>query len=54
MSSDLQKRVVFGAIAFLIFLLPLTLGGVVFQLFVGVLAMIGTAELMRIDRKSVV
>lgn len=47
MSKDLQKRVIFGAIALLIFIPFLLVGGVAFQLFIGLLAMIGTAELIR-------
>lgn len=52
MSRDLQKRVLFGAIALLIFLPFLVMGGVGFQLFVGLLAMIATAELLKMNHLS--
>ena len=52
MTKDLQKRVIFGAIAQLIFIPFLVIGGVPFQLFVGILAMIGTAELIRMHGVS--
>ncbi len=50
MTKDLQKRVVFGGIALAIFLPFLLSGGLVFQLFVGLLAIIGTAELIKMHR----
>ncbi|MET3645352.1 phosphatidate cytidylyltransferase [Streptococcus gallinaceus] len=47
MSKDLQKRVVFGGIALAIFIPFLLMGGVPFQLLIGLLAMIGTSELIK-------
>ncbi|MGT2800545.1 phosphatidate cytidylyltransferase [Streptococcus marmotae] len=47
MSKDLQKRVIFGGIALAIFIPFLLKGGVPFQLFTGLLAMIATAELIK-------
>lgn len=47
MSKDLKKRVIFGAVALLIFLPFLLSGGIAFQIFVGLLAMLGTSELLR-------
>lgn len=52
MTKDLQKRVIFGAIALLIFLPFVWFGGVPFQLFVGLLAMMATAELIKMHRLS--
>ncbi|EMB75932.1 putative phosphatidate cytidylyltransferase [Streptococcus mutans 15VF2] len=43
----MQKRVLFGGVALAIFLPFLFLGGLFFQLFVGVLAMIGVSELLK-------
>ncbi|HFU4059684.1 TPA: phosphatidate cytidylyltransferase [Streptococcus suis] len=43
----MQKRVVFGGIAFAVFLPFLLLGGTAFHFFVGLLAMIATAELIK-------
>ncbi|MDG3132937.1 phosphatidate cytidylyltransferase [Streptococcus suis] len=50
MSTDLQKRVIFGGIALAIFLPFLLTGGVFFQLFIGLLAMVATAELINMHR----
>lgn len=50
MTNDLQKRVLFGAIALAIFSPFLLAGGMGFQLFVGLLAMIATAELIKMHR----
>ncbi len=50
MTNDLQKRVVFGGIAFAIFLPFLLAGGMAFQFFVGLLAIIATAELIKMHR----
>lgn len=50
MTKDLQTRVVFGGIALAIFLPFLLMGGVAFQLFVGLLAIIATAELIKMHR----
>lgn len=52
MNKDLQKRVVFGALALVIFIPILVMGGVPFQLFVGFLAMIATAELLKMNQLS--
>ncbi|MGT2754777.1 phosphatidate cytidylyltransferase [Streptococcus ovis] len=52
MNKDLQKRVVFGALALVIFIPLLVMGGVPFQLLIGLLAMIGTAELLKMNRLS--
>ena len=43
----MDKRVIFGGIALAIFLPFLWVGGLPFQLFVGVLAMIGVAEIVK-------
>lgn len=50
MTNDLQKRVVFGGIAFAVFLPFLLLGGTTFHFFVGLLAMIATAELLKMKQ----
>ncbi|HFI0420959.1 TPA: phosphatidate cytidylyltransferase [Streptococcus suis] len=47
MSIELQRRVLFGGIAFAVFLPFLLLGGVAFHFFVGLLAMLATAELIK-------
>lgn len=47
MTKDLQKRVVFGALALAIFLPFLVIGGVAFQIFTGILAMIAAAEILK-------
>ena len=47
MTNDLQKRVIFGGLALAIFLPFLLIGGVAFQVFVGLLAIIATAELIK-------
>ncbi len=52
MNSDLQKRVVFGGLALALFLPFLIMGGVAFQLVIGLLAMIATAELIKMHRLS--
>lgn len=52
MNSDLKKRVIFGALALAIFIPLLIVGGVPFQLFIGFLAMIATAELLKMNRLS--
>ena len=52
MNRDLQKRVIFGALALAAFIPLLVMGGVVFQLFIGFLAMIATAELLKMNRLS--
>ena len=49
----MQTRVVFGGIALLIFLPFLIIGGLSFQLFVGLMAMIGVSEMFRIRRLEV-
>ncbi|WP_049618553.1 MULTISPECIES: phosphatidate cytidylyltransferase [unclassified Streptococcus] len=48
----MQRRVIFGAIALLIFFPFIWVGGVPFQLFVGMLGMIATSELIRMHRLS--
>lgn len=50
--NDLQKRVVFGVIAAAIFLPVLWMGGLAFELMIGFLAMIATAELLKMHRLS--
>lgn len=52
MNRDLQKRVIFGGLALAIFIPILVMGGVVFQLFIGFLAMVATAELLKMNRLS--
>ncbi len=52
MTKDLQKRVIFGAIALAIFLSFVLKGGVFFQLFASLLAMLATAELIKMHRLS--
>ena len=52
MNRDLQKRVIFGALALAVFIPLLVLGGVTFQLFIGLLAMIATAELLKMNHLS--
>ncbi|HFU4460483.1 TPA: phosphatidate cytidylyltransferase [Streptococcus suis] len=47
MSIELQRRVLFGGIAFAVFLPFLLLGGAAFHFFVGLLAMLATAELIK-------
>lgn len=47
MTKDLQKRVLFAGLALAIFIPFVVVGGVPFQLFVGLLAMIATAELIQ-------
>ncbi|MGT2751030.1 phosphatidate cytidylyltransferase [Streptococcus orisasini] len=43
----MQKRVIFGGVALAIFLPFLFLGGIFFQLFIGILAMIGVSEMLK-------
>ncbi|KXT77749.1 phosphatidate cytidylyltransferase [Streptococcus sp. DD13] len=50
MKNDLQKRVISGGIAFLLFLIPLWQGGVFFHMVIGALALIATGELLRMHR----
>lgn len=50
MRRDLRKRVVFGVLAFAIFMPFVWTGGVAFQIFVGLLAMLSTAELIKMHR----
>lgn len=52
MTNDLQKRVVFGGLALALFLPFLLWGGVPFQIVVALLAIGGTAELIRMHRLS--
>ena len=49
----MQKRVIFGGIALLIFLPFLIFGGLPFHLFVGVLAMVGVSELLKMRQLEV-
>ncbi|RRN49389.1 phosphatidate cytidylyltransferase [Streptococcus suis] len=50
MTNDLQKRMIFGGIALAIFIPFLLVGGMAFQFFVGLLAIIATAELIKMHR----
>ncbi|MFX3845898.1 phosphatidate cytidylyltransferase [Streptococcus suis] len=50
MTNDLQKRVIFGGVALAIFIPFLLAGGMAFQFFVGLLAIIATAELIKMHR----
>lgn len=50
MTNDLQKRVIFGGIALAIFLPFLLIGGMAFHFIVGLLAIIATAELIKMHR----
>ncbi|HEM6095512.1 phosphatidate cytidylyltransferase [Streptococcus suis] len=50
MTNDLQKRVIFGGIALAIFIPFLLAGGMAFQFLVGLLAIIATAELIKMHR----
>ncbi|HEL1964505.1 TPA: phosphatidate cytidylyltransferase [Streptococcus suis] len=50
MTNDLQKRVIFGGIALAIFIPFLLVGGMAFQFFVSLLAIIATAELIKMHR----
>ena len=52
MNRDLQKRVIFGALSLAVFLPLVVIGGVAYQLFIGLLAMISTAELLKMNRLS--
>ncbi len=49
MTSDLQKRVMFGGIALAIFLPFLLIGGTAFQFFVSLLAIIAVGELIKMN-----
>ena len=49
----MKQRVIWGAIAIAIFLPILILGGLTFQLFVGVLAMIAVAEMLRMKHLEI-
>ena len=49
----MKQRVIFGGIALAIFIPFLLIGSLPFQLFIGVLAMIGVAELLRMRRLEV-
>lgn len=50
--NDLQKRVIFGALAAAIFLPVMWTGGLIFELMIGLLGMIATAELLKMNRLS--
>ncbi|MFX4034596.1 phosphatidate cytidylyltransferase, partial [Streptococcus suis] len=50
MTNDLQKRVIFGGIALAIFIPFLLAGGMAFQFFVGLLAIISKAEFIKMYR----
>lgn len=50
MTQDLQKRVIFGGIALAIFTPFLLAGGISFEIVVGILAMLGTAELIKMHQ----
>ena len=47
MTKDLQKRVIFGGIALLFFIPTVMLGGVFFQIVIGLIAMLGVHELLK-------
>ena len=47
MSKDLQKRLIFGGIALAIFIPLVMMGGVAFQIGVGLLAMLAVHELLQ-------
>ena len=47
MRKDLQKRVIFGGIALAFFIPVVLIGGVVFQIVVGLIAMLGVHELLK-------
>lgn len=47
MQKDLQKRIIFGGIAIAIFLPIVVIGGVIFQIGVGLLAMLAVHELLK-------
>ncbi|WP_373760596.1 phosphatidate cytidylyltransferase [Streptococcus ferus] len=49
----MQKRVIFGGAALAIFLPFLLVGGLAFQLFVGLLAMIGVSEMLRMKQLEI-
>ena len=52
MTKDLQRRVLFGGLALALFIPLVVKGGVIFQLVVGLLAMLATAELIKMHRLS--
>ncbi|MBP2623666.1 phosphatidate cytidylyltransferase [Streptococcus oricebi] len=52
MDKDLQKRVIFAGLALAIFIPLLLAGGILFQIGVGLLAMLGVHELLRMKRLS--
>ena len=47
MSKNLQKRLIFGGIALAIFIPLVLTGGVIFQIFVGLLAMLAVHEFLQ-------
>lgn len=47
MTKDLQKRVIFGGIALLFFIPTVMVGGVFFQIVIGLIAMLGVHELLK-------
>ena len=47
MTKDLQKRVIFGGIALLFFIPTVMVGGVFFQIVIGLIAMLGVHELLQ-------
>lgn len=47
------KRVIWGAIALIIFIPLLIIGGLTFQIFIGIIAMIGVMEMLRMRRLEV-
>ena len=47
MRKDLQKRVIFGGIALAFFIPVVLMGGLVFQIVVGLIAMLGVHELLK-------
>lgn len=52
MTQDLQKRIIFGALALMIFIPLLLQGGMIFEVFIGLLAILSTAELLKMNRLS--
>ena len=47
MTKDLQKRVIFGGIALLFFIPTVMVGGMFFQIVIGLIAMLGVHELLK-------
>ena len=47
MTKDLQKRVIFGGIVLLFFIPTVMVGGVFFQIVIGLIAMLGVHELLK-------